>query len=240
MMYKKQWTRKEILRLISAPLIISLASSFDVKAVLRSPPFKQNPLPYAIDALEPYIDAKTMEIHYGKHASAYCANLNNALDNLKLVQTPDLETILQSVSSYAAAVRNNGGGHYNHELFWSCMIPGGTPLQEGALKSNLLKKFGSLNNFQQSFSDLALNRFGSGWVWLYLDQQNELKIDSTPNQDNPLMDISPVKGYPLLCLDVWEHAYYLTYQNRRAEYIRQWWNIVNWSFVSERYNKRTV
>jgi Fe-Mn family superoxide dismutase len=236
-MYKKQWTRKEILKALTAPVLLSVSSPLSlITDDISIQSFQQKPLPYAPDALEPYIDVQTMQIHYGKHASAYCNNLNEALKKSTIPAGTDMETILARVSEYSVSVRNNAGGHYNHELFWSFMIPGGTDLKETNFKSIFLETFGSLQNFQQAFSDLALNRFGSGWAWLYIDNKNQLKIGSTPNQDNPLMDVSSEKGYPLLCLDVWEHAYYLKYQNKRAEYVRQWWNIVNWDAVSDRFN----
>ncbi|MFN9113355.1 MAG: superoxide dismutase, partial [Bacteroidota bacterium] len=193
------------------------------------------PLRYDYNALEPVIDGRTMEIHYSKHAAGYCNNLNNAVVQSQIDISSGLEHILSNVSQYPVAIRNQGGGHYNHELFWKCMKPGGSLLKEGQLKKDLLQTFGSIENIQKIFSDVALSRFGSGWAWLMVTPKGNLLIDSTPNQDNPLMDISSVKGYPLLGLDVWEHAYYLKYQNRRAEYIKQWWGIVDWDFVSQRY-----
>ena len=239
-MVNKKWTRKEMLKLLSAPFLLNskFVSGFTGKASV--PMFNQKPLAYRFDALEPYIDALTMEIHYTKHASSYCANLNDAIRKYSISGDVNIEIILDRISSYSMAVRNNAGGHYNHELFWACMIPKGSDLKEGLFKSHLLQAFDSIQNFQKIFTDVAINRFGSGWAWLYLDANKNLKIDSTPNQDNPLMDMSPVKGYPLLCLDVWEHAYYLKRQNRRAEYISQWWNIVNWDLVAERYNSRMI
>lgn len=199
--------------------------------------FNQEPLPYAYKALEPMIDGATMEIHYTKHAAAYCANLNKAINEHHIDASKGLETLLSDVSSYPVSIRNSGGGHYNHELFWKCMKPGGTVLQKNDLSHQLINTFGSFENFQKTFSEVATTRFGSGWAWLYVNDKGALVIDSTSNQDNPLMGISSIKGYPLLGLDVWEHAYYLHYQNRRAEYIKQWWKIVDWDFVSKRYEK---
>lgn len=233
------WTRKEMIRVLS----LSAAAIFSRSLAARpysnstSPIFSQQPLPYAFAALEPYIDALTMEIHYTKHAAVYCKNLNLALEKMSLPTDFTLEKMLNNISAYSDVVRNNGGGHYNHELFWSCMKPGGIPLKDNQFKSSIERTFGSFNKFQELFSEAAKTRFGSGWTWLYLDANKEFKIGSTPNQDNPLMDISPIKGYPLLCLDVWEHAYYLKYQNRRTDYIQQWWNIVDWDFVTERYRR---
>lgn len=198
--------------------------------------FVQTPLGYSYHALEPVIDGMTMDIHYSKHAAGYCTNLNKAIKEFQVDVSKGLEAILSNISSYTVAVRNHGGGHYNHELFWKCMKPGGALLQENQFKQKIIQSFGSIDHFQKVFSDTALARFGSGWCWLLVTSEGKLIIDSTPNQDNPLMDISPVKGYPLLGLDVWEHAYYLNYQNRRAEYINKWWRIVDWDFVSRRFD----
>lgn len=197
-------------------------------------PFKQTPLTYSYQALEPYIDAMTMEIHYSKHASAYTKNLNDAAPAELGGKELSIEDIMKSISSYSAKLRNNGGGHYNHELFWKCMQPNSTPLQSGRLMEAIQRSFNSFENFKTKLSEAALGRFGSGWAWLYLDEKKQLQIGSTPNQDNPLMDVSPIKGTPLLGLDIWEHAYYLKYQNRRAEYVSNWFNLVNWKYVEER------
>jgi len=201
--------------------------------------FAQSPLAYRYNSLEPVIDGLTMEIHYSKHAAGYCANLNKSVKENQIDTSKGLEFILSNVSSYPESVRNHGGGHYNHELFWNCMKPGGSILQEITLKEKIINSFGSVDQFKTLFSNTALGRFGSGWTWLIISGDGQLVIESTPNQDNPLMDISPVKGYPLLGLDVWEHAYYLRYQNRRADYIRQWWNIVDWGFISQRFLRYT-
>ena len=201
--------------------------------------FDQQPLPYAYDALENVIDAKTMEIHYSKHAAAYAKNLKEAAIAEKLDINQPVEKIFAKVDGYSAKIRNNAGGHYNHEMFWKCMRPkieNNKPV--GSLKDAIEKELGGFDKFKGLFSDAAKNRFGSGWAWLYLDAGKQLKIGSTPNQDNPLMNISEIKGFPLLGIDVWEHAYYLKYQNKRADYIENWWNVVNWDYVQQRYENK--
>lgn len=207
--------------------------------VLSSAPlvtgFDQTPLPYAYPALEPVIDALTMEIHYSKHASAYAKNAKDAALAEKVDTNKPIEDVLASVSKYSMKMRNNAGGHYNHELFWKCMKANGGVLADGKLKEAITQSFGSMEAFQTQFGDAGKNRFGSGWAWLYATKDKQLKVGSTPNQDNPLMDISDIKGTPLLGLDVWEHAYYLKYQNRRADYVTAWWKVVNWDFVSMRF-----
>ena len=190
-------------------------------------------LPYSSNALEPHIDARTMEIHHGKHHNTYVTNLNNAVagsDAEKL----SIEDICKNISKYPAAVRNNGGGHYNHSLFWTIMAPnaGGNPT--GAVAEGINSAFGSFDEFKTKFAAAATGRFGSGWAWLIVDASGKLQITSTPNQDNPLMDVAKVKGTPILGLDVWEHAYYLNYQNRRPDYIAAFWNVVNWNEVNKR------
>lgn len=199
-------------------------------------PFSQQPLPYDYKALEPVIDAMTMEIHYSKHAAAYAKNLAEACAAEKVdTNSAKLEDVLRNASKYSAKMRNNGGGHYNHELFWQCMRPGAASKPEGKLATAIDQSFGSFEAFKTQFTDAGKNRFGSGWAWLVLTADKKLAIGSTPNQDNPLMDISDLKGTPLLGLDVWEHAYYLKYQNKRPDYINNWWNVVNWEFVQKRY-----
>ena len=196
----------------------------------------QTPLPYDYKALEPSIDAMTMDIHYNKHAAAYSKNLKEAVTAEKADAGGGVEKILAQVSKYSAKMRNNGGGHYNHELFWKSLAPAdktGTPSDK--LTAAINKAFGSMDEFKKQFNEAAKTRFGSGWAWLLVDGSGNLKISSTPNQDNPLMDIAEVKGTPLLGLDVWEHAYYLKYQNRRPEYVENFWKVVNWNAVSERY-----
>lgn len=195
--------------------------------------FELPSLPYATDALEPYIDKETMEIHHGKHHAAYVNNLNGAIKDTPL-EGKSLEEIMGSISSSSAAVRNNGGGHYNHSLFWTVLKKdGGSPSAE--LASAIDKAFGSFDSFKEEFAKAGATRFGSGWAWLIVDSSGELKVTSTPNQDNPVMDIAEVKGTPILGLDVWEHAYYLKYQNKRPDYISAFWSVVNWEEVSKRY-----
>jgi superoxide dismutase, Fe-Mn family len=195
-------------------------------------PFTLQPLPYSSDALEPYIDQQTMEIHHGKHHATYVNNLNNAIAETEWRDRP-IEEILQNISRLPVAVRNNGGGHFNHDLFWNWMKRGGGGQPSGELLSAINRDFGSFDKFKEQFSAAATGRFGSGWSWL-VNQDGKLVVTSTPNQDNPLMDVADVRGVPLLGLDVWEHAYYLKYQNRRADYITAWWNVVNWDAVAQR------
>jgi Fe-Mn family superoxide dismutase len=198
--------------------------------------FDQQPLPYAYNALEDVIDTATMEIHYSKHAAAYAKNLKEAAGSEKVDTSKPLEDVLANISKYTAKMRNNGGGHYNHEMFWQSMRPKQNDNKpSGKLFETIEKNFTSFANFKTQFSDAGKTRFGSGWAWLYADKSKALKIGSTPNQDNPLMDISEIKGFPLLGLDVWEHAYYLKYQNRRPDYMENWWNVVNWEYVAQRY-----
>lgn len=198
--------------------------------------FELPKLGYDYAALEPHIDARTMEIHYTKHHQAYVNNLNTAIAGTEWEQK-SLEDIMANISKLSAAVRNNGGGHYNHTLYWTVMGPnkGGSP--KGELAEAINQTFGSFDKFKEQFTQAGMTRFGSGWAWL-VKAGNELKITSTPNQDNPLMDIAEVKGLPLLGADVWEHAYYLKYQNRRNEYLAAFWNVVNWDEVERRF-KRT-
>ena len=197
-------------------------------------PFSLPALPYAFNALEPHIDAKTMEIHHGKHHNTYVTNLNAAVAG-KPEENLSIEDICKNISKYPVAVRNNGGGHFNHSLFWTIMAPkaGGAP--SGALADAINSAFGSFDEFKTKFAAAGTGRFGSGWAWLIKDASGKLAITSTPNQDNPLMDVSELKGTPLLGLDVWEHAYYLKYQNRRPDYISAWWNVVNWDTVQARF-----
>ncbi len=198
--------------------------------------FETPDLPYAYDALEPYIDALTMEIHHDRHHTTYTKKLNAAIEGTEL-ENKSIEDILANVSQHSTAVRNNGGGHYNHNLFWEVMAPNGGGTPEGELGDAIKETFGSFDEFKEQFATAAKNRFGSGWAWLVLDESGKLKIGSTPNQDNPLMDLSDFKGTPILGLDVWEHAYYLKYQNKRPDYIEAFWNIVNWEEVARRYKE---
>ena len=177
-----------------------------------------------------------MEIHYSKHAAGYANNLNDAVKAENVDTTKPLDDLLRRISRYSVKMRNNAGGHYNHELFWRSMSPSGTETPSGTLASAVDSSFGSFDAFKKQFSDAGAGRFGSGWAWLIVDNDRRLKITSTPNQDNPLMDVAETKGFPLLGLDVWEHAYYLRYQNRRAEYINNWWKVVHWNFIQERFN----
>jgi Fe-Mn family superoxide dismutase len=196
--------------------------------------FELPKLPYSYDELEPNIDARTMEIHYSKHHAAYTANLNNALQGTEN-EKKSIEELLQNVSKLPVAIRNNGGGFYNHNLFWLFMKPNGGGLPTGDLLDAINKYFGSLDKFKEIFSNAAATRFGSGWAWLVVNDKKELVVGSTPNQDNPLMDVSDLKGNPILGLDVWEHAYYLKYQNRRPEYIGAFWNVINWEEIARRF-----
>lgn len=199
--------------------------------------FTQKPLGYAYNAIEPAVDAMTMEIHYTKHAAAYAKNLADAAKDEKVdISKTSLVQLLSGISKYSTKMRNNGGGHFNHELFWRTMrspIMGNAPT--GVLATQITKDLGSFETFQQKFGDAGKNRFGSGWAWLVWTPEKKLVVSSTPNQDNPLMDLAEVKGTPVLGLDVWEHAYYLKYQNRRPDYINAWWSVVNWEFVGKRF-----
>ena len=198
--------------------------------------FELPKLPYAYDALEPHIDARTMEIHHGKHHAAYVNNLNAALEGTDDINK-DIEDIIKNISKYPVAVRNNGGGHFNHTLFWKILSPKGGGQPTGLLNDAIISEFGSFDTFKEKFNKAAATRFGSGWAWLSVDNNKKLCVCSSANQDNPLMDTADCKGTPILGLDVWEHAYYLNYQNRRPDYISSFWNVVNWKAVSERYQK---
>ncbi len=191
-------------------------------------------LPYAFNALEPHIDARTMEIHHGKHHNAYVTNLNAAVAG-KPEESLSIEEICKNISKYPAPVRNNGGGHYNHSLFWTVLGPNAGGAPAGALADAITSAFGTFDEFKTKFATAGTTRFGSGWAWLIIGADGKLAISSTPNQDNPLMDVAEVKGTPILGLDVWEHAYYLNYQNRRPDYITAFWNLVNWDEVSKRF-----
>jgi superoxide dismutase, Fe-Mn family len=222
---------------ITAPLLskarIEKSGIVAMENYLSEGRFKLPSLPYAYDALEPHIDAKTMEIHHSRHHNAYVNNFNSAL---KDGEKRSLEEIMKSISSFSEAVRNNGGGHYNHSLFWEIMSPKGGGKPSGDLLRAINGSFDSFDKFREQFSYQASSRFGSGWAWL-LVKDGKLVVSSTPNQDNPLMDIAEVRGTPILGLDVWEHAYYLKYQNRRGDYISQFWEVVNWDAVAERLQK---
>ncbi len=196
--------------------------------------FELPALPYANNALEPHIDAQTMEIHHDRHHATYTTNLNNAIKDTEW-ENKSIEDILAQISKTSPAIRNNGGGFYNHNLFWTVIGPdkGGEPA--GELAEAIKKAFGSFEEFKKQFGNAATTRFGSGWAWLVVKSDKSLAITSTPNQDNPLMDVAEVQGAPILGLDVWEHAYYLKYQNKRPDYISAFWNVVNWDEVSRLY-----
>ena len=200
--------------------------------------FELPSLKYSFDALEPHIDTKTMQIHHGKHHAGYTNNLNNAIKGTDL-ETMSIETILGELDLNNAAVRNNGGGFFNHSLFWNVMSPNGGDVPSGDLASAINDSFGSFDEFKSAFSKAAGTRFGSGWAWLCVHPGGKLEVCSTPNQDNPLMKGIGCGGQPILGLDVWEHAYYLNYQNRRPDYISGFFNVINWDFVSELYSKNS-
>ncbi|PZO86146.1 MAG: superoxide dismutase [Micavibrio aeruginosavorus] len=191
-------------------------------------------LPYTVDALEGAIDEETMQIHHGKHHQAYVDNLNKEIEKTAALKGKTLEQIMMTVSKYPAAVRNNAGGHWNHSFFWTIMTPE-TTQPSPQLAAAIDSSFGSMEEFKKKFEEAGTKQFGSGWAWLIVGKDGKLQVTSTPNQDNPLMDDAKVKGTPVLGNDVWEHAYYLRYQNKRADYLKAWWNVVNWNRVSELY-----
>ncbi|WP_229208931.1 superoxide dismutase [Dyadobacter luticola] len=203
--------------------------------IAETAPFKQAPLPYDFGALEPSIDKMTMEIHYGKHHAAYVKNLNDAVKGTEF-EKKSLDEIIKSIGKAPAAIRNNGGGHWNHTFFWEVMGPKKSAAPTGAVADAINGQFGSFDKFKEEFGKAATTRFGSGWAWL-VAKGGKLSVGSTPNQDNPLMDISDLKGTPILGLDVWEHAYYLHYQNKRPDYIKAFWDVVNWEKVAENLKK---
>lgn len=205
-----------------------------IKELQQKYPYELPSLGYAYNALEPNIDAMTMEIHLTKHHGAYVTNANNAIKGTEMEKLT-LGELFKNMSKYPAAVRNNAGGHFNHTLFWQIMSPNGGGMPEGKLMEAIQKDFGSFEKFKEEFENAAKTRFGSGWAWLSLDENKKLFVSSTPNQDNPLMDVAEKRGYPILGIDVWEHAYYLKYQNRRPDYITNFWNVINWKEVESRY-----
>lgn len=204
-------------------------------------PFELPPLPYPYEALEPHIDARTMEIHHQRHHGTYVKNLNAALEKHPEWANKSIEEILSSLEQLPedirTAVRNNGGGHYNHSIFWTIMAPGAGGEPTGELADAIKTKWGSFDAFKEAFSQAAITLFGSGWAWLCIDADGELTILQTPNQDNPIMPYYPSGLKPIMGIDVWEHAYYLKYQNRRPDYVAAWWNVVNWSRVAENYRE---
>lgn len=217
---------------------------FQIVAVLLlltlsvSAQFSQKPLTYTYTDLEPFIDAQTMEIHYSKHHAAYIKNLNAAVVGTEAA-TMTLTEIFSNVSKFSLAIRNNAGGHYNHELFWSLLTPIKNTKPSGDLEKVINETFGSMDALKEKINAAATSRFGSGWAWLSVDKDNRLVVSSTPNQDNPLMDVAGTEGTPILGIDVWEHAYYLKYQNKRADYLTSIWNVINWNQVSENYKLAT-
>lgn len=198
--------------------------------------FELPALSYATDALEPHIDKATMEIHHGKHHQAYVDNLNKALLGTD-GENQGIDDIQKNVSKYPMPVRNNGGGHFNHTLYWSIMGPNSGGAPSGDLAKAIDDAFGSFEEFKKKFAEAGTTRFGSGWAWLSVSSDGKVQVSSTPNQDNPLMDVAEVKGIPILGMDVWEHAYYLKYQNKRPDYIAAFWNVVDWNAVADRYAK---
>ncbi|WP_242696382.1 superoxide dismutase [Longitalea luteola] len=225
---------------LTVPALLSMAaeeSSFALGGDNNDIGWTQQPLGYDYKAIEPAIDAQTMEIHYTKHAASYAKNLAEAV-KAEQVNTSSMriEQLLQNISKYSAKMRNNAGGHYNHELFWKTLkAPAEGNNVSGKLKDLITRDFGSVEAFKNKFTEEAETRFGSGWAWLIYTRDKKLIVSSTPNQDNPLMSVADVKGLPVLGLDVWEHAYYLKYQNKRPEYINAWWNTINWDYVQKRF-----
>ncbi len=208
---------------------------FVMAAGIMSAQFKQSPLPYAYNALESAVDAQTMEIHYTKHAAGYTTNLNKAIAGTPM-EKESLFTILSHVSKESPAVRNNAGGHYNHELFWTVLTPKKDTKPSAKLAKAINDSFGSMDAFKEKIAKAGADRFGSGWAWLIVTPDKKLAITSTANQDNPLMDVAETKGTPIFGIDVWEHAYYLKYQNKRADYLKSLWTVVNWDEISKRYD----
>lgn len=218
------------------PRLLACALLLAPLLAVAEAPFSLPPLPYAPEALEPYIDTETMNIHHGRHHKAYVDNLNAQVANFPELAGMSLEDMQASISRFNVAVRNNGGGHYNHALFWQVMAPagkGGEP--SAALTAAIERRFGSLDAMQAEMNRAAAGQFGSGWAWLIVGADGELAVTATANQDNPLMDVVPVRGTPVLGVDVWEHAYYLKYQNRRGAYLDAWWSVLNWHEVNRRY-----
>lgn len=229
--------KKSVITVFAILLGLNFASSQVQKETKAK--FEFPPLPYAFNALEPHIDQMTMEIHYERHHRAYYNNFIKGIEATEMEQM-SMEQIFANMSNYSEGIRNNGGGHYNHVLFWSVMSPygGGQPTMRN-LKSAIEESFGSFEKFKARFEDAARTRFGSGWAWLSVGKDGKLFVSSTPNQDNPLMNIVDLHGAPILGLDVWEHAYYLKYQNLRGDYISNFWNVVNWEEVNRRYEEAT-
>lgn len=224
--------RRFIQQTLKAGLALSLVGVSNLLAQDRKLKFLQTKLPYGFVELG-VIDEMTMQIHYGKHAATYTKNLNEAYEAELGHKEKSLEKILGKITKYSAKMRNNAGGHFNHEFFWMCMKPNASALPQGKLLEAINTNFGSFDAFKKQFVEAAKTRFGSGWAWLVQTKDGKLVIGSTPNQDNPLMNVSTLQGKPILALDVWEHAYYLKYQNKRADYIENWFKIINWDFVGQ-------
>jgi Fe-Mn family superoxide dismutase len=221
---------------ITLSVVILMAISFNACESSAQTKVDFPPLPYAFNALEPHIDQLTMEIHYERHHRAYYNNFISGTKDTEM-EKMTLEDIFASMSKYPVAIRNNGGGHYNHVLFWAVMSPYGGGEPKGKLADEIKNTFGSYEKFKEEFENAARTRFGSGWAWLSVGHYGKLFVSSTANQDNPLMDVVEKQGTPILGLDVWEHAYYLKYQNRRPDYVSNFWNVVNWEEVDRRYEK---
>jgi Fe-Mn family superoxide dismutase len=221
---------------LKASALLGVASFVEPSFAWSAPKetFTLPPLPYATDALEPNIDKMTMEIHHGKHHQAYVTNLNKAVEGTPLASMK-LEEIIKTAGKQTAAVRNNGGGHWNHSFFWKILGPKGAGKPSGKLAAAIESELGGFDKFKTDFGKAATDRFGSGWAWLNVDSKGKLFISSTPNQDNPLMDVAEKKGKPVIGLDVWEHAYYLKYQNKRADYVTAFWNVLNWDEAEKNY-----
>lgn len=227
--------RASLLSLACAALV-AVAPTGAHAAEPAATPFTLPALPYAADALAPVIDARTMEIHHGRHHKAFVDTLNAKVAEFPALANTSIEDVMANVSDYDAAVRNSGGGHYNHSLFWTVMAaPGQGGAPSAALAARITRDFGSDADFRKAFSDAATKQFGSGWAWLIVKSNGSLAVTSTPNQDNPLMDVVETRGTPVLGIDVWEHAYYLQYQNKRADYAKAWWDVVDWKAVNARY-----
>lgn len=223
---------------LAALKFTGVAPAIAAEAPKVSGPFTLPKLPYAFDALSSAIDAKTMEIHHGKHHQAYVDKLNAEVEKDARLKGKSLDDILKNISKYSEGTRNNAGGHWNHSLFWETMSPTVSEPSPELMKA-VSDSFGTLEDMKKQFEEAGAKQFGSGWVWLIINKDGKLEIVSTPNQDTPLMDDAKVKGTPILGNDVWEHAYYLRYQNKRADYLKAWWNVVNWGAVSKRYDKVT-
>jgi Fe-Mn family superoxide dismutase len=237
-MDKRTFLKNSAILAFGGPVAVSLPGSLASAMARGSAAGEIYTLPdldYAYDALEPHIDAMTMEIHHSKHHAGYTSKFNAALTSAGSADTP-IKDLFRKVSQQPVAIRNNGGGFYNHKVFWKCLSPKGGGTAGGDIGKAIDKHFGSFDKFREQFSTAAATRFGSGWAWL-VKTDGGLMVTSTPNQDNPLMDVADQQGYPLLAIDVWEHAYYLKYQNRRTDYIAAFWNVVNWDYVNERFNK---